>query len=186
MVKKHIVITDDGPEVLQENDRVVSIYPGSQPDEGPHVVVEREFPDEPAHKPGTAGIATVENNYGVAMPNQSGVWVSRGEGPQFILFATKAGRRAMYPASMVSDFVPDPTMPEVFESLCKDVRTATLEASTWRRRFESADRGLRDLVSDTRRIQSPTWHAGGMKTAAGATLARWLRRLYDEMEEEGA
>jgi hypothetical protein len=180
MVKKRVLITDEGVEVLKENDRIVAVYPGTKPDEGPHVVVEREFPDEPAHEPGTAGIATVENNYGVAIPDQAGVWVTRGDGPQFVLFATKAGRRAMYPASMVSDFVPEKTMQEVFESLCKDMRDATTETRKWRSRFESADQALRDLVSDTRRVQNPTWHAGGMKTAAGATLARWLERQKEE------
>jgi hypothetical protein len=178
MVKKRVLITDDGVEVLKENDRIVAVYPGTKPDEGPHVVVEREFPDEPAHEPGTAGIATVENNHGVAIPDQAGVWVTRGEGPQFVLFATKAGRRAMYPASMVSDFVPDPTMAEVFESLCKDMRDATTETRKWRRRFESADQALRDLVSDLRRLQADGGTTSAMRTSSGATMSRWLHRKF--------
>lgn len=174
MVKKRIVITDGSVEMIEKGDRVVDVYPGTEPDEGPHIVVDREVPDQPAYEPGTAGIATVENGYGVAIPDQAGVWVSRGEGPQFVLFATKAGRRAMYPASMVSDFVPEKTMQEVFESLCKDMRDVTAEASQWRRRFESADEALRDLVSDLRCIQRDGGRTSAMRTSAGATMSRWL------------
>jgi hypothetical protein len=184
MVKKRIVITDDSVEVIEKGDRVVEIYPGKEPDESPHVVMEREFPDEPAHKPGTAGVATIENNYGVTIPDQAGVWVSRGEGPQFVLFATNANRRAMYPASMVGDFKPDPTMAEVFESLCKELRAASENERAWCRRYEHADQALRDLVSDLRCLRADGGATSAMRTSAGATMSRWLREKFDT-EEQG-
>jgi hypothetical protein len=183
MVKERIVITDDSVETIEKGDRVVDVYPGAEPDEGPHIVVDREVPDRPAHKPGTAGVATVENNYGVAIPDQAGVWVSRGEGPQFVLFAAKAGRRAMYPASMVSDFQPDASMAEVFESLTKKLHDATSEASRLRRRYNLAEHALGDLVTDLHCLQVDMGATSAMRTSAGATMSRWLRRQFD-MEEE--
>jgi hypothetical protein len=176
MVKKHIRITDDSVESFQENDRIVAVYLGSEPDEGQHIIVEREFPDEPAYEPGTAGVATIENNYGVAIPNQAGVWVSRGEGPQFVLFYTNAGRRAMYPASMVSDFVPEKTMQEVHEELTKRLRDARAEANRQRGKFNRADYALRDLVADLHCIQQDMGRTSAMRTSAGATLLGWLRQ----------
>lgn len=176
MVIKRVVISYNTTEVIQKGDRIVDVYPGSEPDESMHFVVEREMPDEPAHKPGTAGIATIENNYGVAIPDQAGVWVRRGDDVQFVLFVTKANRRAMYPASKVSDFMPDPTMAEVFESLNRDMRDATLEASKWRRKFESVDQALRDLVEDLRFLRQPGVLVSTMRTSAGATMQRWLAK----------
>jgi len=182
MVKKRVVITDDGVEVLKENDRVVSVYPGSEPDEGPHVVVEREVPDEPAYEPGTRGTATIENNYGRAMPDQAGVWVSRAQGPQFVLFAVPAGRRAMYPASLVSDFVPDPTPAEAFETLTKDMQKAVSESRKWRRKCEHIDDAFKDLVSDLRDIRVGA-SGSPMRTASGAQMRLWVSRNLPTEEE---
>jgi len=176
MVKKRFVITDDNEVSFQENDRVVSVYPGSEPDEGPHVVIEREVPDEPAHKPGTKGVATVENPYGVAIPDKEGMWVKRGDGSWFTLTSAKAGSRAMYPASMVSDFVPDPTPAETFEALTRDVNKAVRETRKWRRKHDNVDTALRDLIADLRCIQQDMGRTSSMRTAAGATLLRWLQR----------
>lgn len=174
MVKKRFVITDDNEVSFQEDDRVVAVYPGSEPDESHHVVVEREVPDEPAHEPGTTGVATVENPYGVSVPDKAGMWVRRGEDPWFVLTSAKAGARAMYPASLVSDFVPDPTPAETFEALTKDVHKAVRETRKWRRKHDSVDTALRDLVADLRCIMQDMGGTSSMRTASGATLLRWL------------
>lgn len=184
MVVKRVVISYNTVEVIQKGDRVVETYPGTAPDESMHVVVEREFPDEPAHKPGTTGVATIENNYGVAIPDQAGVWVERGEGPQFVLFTVKAGRRAMYPPRLVSDFKPDPTMAEVFEALTKELHDATTEASRQRRRANRVDEVLRDLVTDLRCLQVDGGATSAMRTSPGATMQRWLRRNFNPEEGE--
>lgn len=176
MVVRRIVINDDNDEVLKPGDRIVDWHPGRHGEGWEWVTVDRDVSDEPTYRPGDAGTATVENNYGVALPDQAGVWVRRGDEMIFSLFEVKRGRRAIYPPNRVSDFVPALTAGEQFTALVKERGDLSTENTRLKRRLGKTEEALEALVNDLHLLRAGGGGVTPMTTAAGATMKRWLAR----------
>lgn len=176
MVLKSITISDENDEVLKPGDRIRNVFPGPDDSSGMWVTVDREVPDEPSYAPGVSGTATIENNYGVAIPDQAGTWVKRGDRVEFALHEVKSGRRAVYPATHVSDFVPDPSHGEVVARLVNEKTKALAERAKADRRRDRAEEALSALVTDLQILRNPNLRERPMATAAGATMKRLLAK----------
>ena len=176
MVLKRIVINDENGEVFKPGDRIRDVFPGPDESSGMWITVDREVPDEPAYAPGTAGTATIENNYGVAIPDQAGTWVKRGNRVEFALHEVKGGRRAVYPANMVSDFVPALESSEEFMRVARLLTQAKADLTKANRQRDRADEALRALVKDLQILRNPNLRDQPMTTASGATMKRLLAK----------
>lgn len=171
MVLKRFVISDDSPVSPQVGDVVAEVYSASD------YVVEREVPDAPVYYPSMVGTASVENQYGVVIPNQHGVWVKTANMLYFRVFEAKYGQIAAVPEKRVSDFVPDPTFEEFTLEIAKERDEAVALTKKETRRANRAEEALRALVQDLQVLRNtPDVRAPipGMRTAAGATMKAWV------------
>ncbi len=180
-IKKFEIETSEDMEL---GDRVISFHAGA---DGRAWLVEREVPDEVSYKPGDTGTATIENSYGVAQPDQAGVWVRRGSEILYALFEVKPGRRAVWPESKVSHFAPSPGVSEVVATLTNDLNHARAEKNKVQRQLGRVEEALSALVLDLQRMRfnvdtgRPT---ASMVTSAGATMQRWLEKRNNDKKEK--
>lgn len=174
MAIKRYTINEHTGISFQEGDKVIDVHPGPEEGDGVWVVIERDVPDAPEYFPSMVGTATITNSYGVAIPNQHGVWVKTRDSMFFRLFEAKDASKAAFPERRVSNFVPDAGPDERLLSMAKERADATKEATKATRRAKAAEKALRATVDDMHNLIEGRDRP--MVTALGATMQRWLTR----------
>lgn len=169
MAIKRFVISDESPVTLQKGDLVVETYPGEQ------VVIERDVPDAPEYHVGVVGNATIENKFGVLVPNVHGVWVETAKKLYFRAFVAKNVEQAVFPERRVVIFKPDLTPEESTLEIRQALAQAEDQASRAERSLQSARAALTAVGADLhllRTARDPL--AVEMVTSQGATIQRHL------------
>lgn len=176
MAIKRYTINEHTGITFQKDDKVIDVHPGPEEGDGVWVVIERDVPDAPEYFPSMVGTATVTNSYGVAIPNQHGVWVKTRNDLFFRLFEAKDATKAAYPERHVSNFVPDAGPDERLLSMARERTEAAQAATKATRRAKAAERALRAVADDMHLLRLSNGRNAEMTTALGATMQRWLTR----------
>lgn len=148
MVLKKFVVNNNTSTSLQADDRIVTVGPGPNEGDGITYVIERDVPDAPAYYPSVVGTATIENKFGVLVPNLHGVWVETAGKLFFRVFSAKNAEQAAFPARRVVAFEPDPTPDVALVQMAKERGEQKDRADKAERKAKRAETALRQVAAD--------------------------------------